>query len=99
MVCIGWVFFRATSLSQALSVLKDLSTHGLPAVRGSLIEPALLALLLISLLAAIMQERTGFLDNLRLRHTLVVCLVTGGLLFIGEIFAAGNSLPFVYFQF
>lgn len=99
MVCIGWVFFRATSLSQAVTVLEDLSTHGLPAERGSMIEPALLALLLISLLAAIMQERTGFLDNLRLSSTWVVCLVTGGLLFIGEIFAAGNGLPFVYFQF
>lgn len=99
MVCIGWVFFRATSLSQALTVLEDLSTHGLPAVRGSSIEPALLALLLISLLAAIMQDRTGFLDNLSLRRTWVLCLVTGGLLFVGEIFAAGNGLPFVYFQF
>ena len=99
LVCIGWVFFRSADLPQALAVLKDLLTHGLPALSTSSIEPALLVLVLISLFTAILQERTGFLDKFRLGPAWVVCVLTGGLLFIGEIFAAGNGLPFVYFQF
>ena len=96
LVSIGWVFFRASNLHRALAVIRDLATPG-PATWP--VEPALLVLVVAAVLLAVLEERRGLLHRARLERAWAVGLWSAVLLFVAEIFAAGNSLPFVYFQF
>src|SRR5579864_118544 len=96
LVSIGWVFFRAANLHHALAVIRDLATRGLGEWP---VEPTLLVLVGMALLLAVFEERGGWLHRVRFGSAWAVGLCAAVLLFVAEIFAAGHSLPFVYFQF
>jgi hypothetical protein len=96
LVSIGWIFFRASNRHHALVVIRDLGARG-PGRWP--VEPALLVLVAVAVLLAVFEERRGWLHRVRFGPAWAVSLWTAVLLFVAEIFAAGNSLPFVYFQF
>ena len=96
LVCVGWVFFRAATVHDALLVMGRL----LRMPRGHWpIEPALMALTGIALLAALLAERQAFLDRIERVPPWALAGCLGGLLFVVEIFGLDANLPFVYFQF
>jgi alginate O-acetyltransferase complex protein AlgI len=93
---VGWVFFRARSLRQAREILGAM--FHTPLSIGP-IEPALLLLVGGALSLAILAESTKAFDRLRFASPWVVSVCGGILLFVTELFATGNKVPFIYFQF
>jgi D-alanyl-lipoteichoic acid acyltransferase DltB (MBOAT superfamily) len=97
LVCLGWVFFRATSLDQAFALLGDLAATPVLPPRRLL---AMVAALVLPLLAyQAIQHRTADLDFLR-RVPLPVRSVAFASLFYALVLAGdfGGS-QFIYFQF
>jgi D-alanyl-lipoteichoic acid acyltransferase DltB (MBOAT superfamily) len=97
-VCLGWVFFRADSVDQAIAVLARLGSGLGP-------SPAVTALLaaVIAGVLAVQNLPRGLLDGaaVRLGHLGAVPLVAAlavGLLLI-DVFGPAGVPPFVYFGF
>ncbi len=95
LVCIGWVFFRAISLPDALHVLA-----GLLVWKGRWpLEPALSALAGFSLLITLLEQRTSLADYFGRCPPILFASGLGLLLFCTEMFSPEASHSFIYFQF
>jgi len=96
LVCVGWVFFRAAKVHDALLVVSRL--FQMP--RGQWpIEPALMILTLAGLAVALVEERVPLLEAIERAPAWAVASCLGMLLFVVELFAVDANIPFVYFQF
>ncbi len=100
LVCIGWVFFRANSVTEALFWLKKVfMLNGevswdvtlIPLKHKDRFFPALVIGLLVSLFSKNTWERS-FMPNMW-RASLLALMFVGCLMFMGE------ESPFLYFQF
>lgn len=97
LVCLGWVFFRAESLGDALTILGRLTAGG----EVALVTPAVLALIAIGIgfqyvpkdLGARLEVAVG-----RIRPLPVGLALGVGLLFVDALGPEGIA-PFIYFQF
>jgi alginate O-acetyltransferase complex protein AlgI len=96
LACIGWVFFRADSLRHAVQILSAMVQSPRLWIP---VEPALMVLLTMTLVAALAEERANVLENLRFAPLWAIGTWGGVLLFVTELFATGKKIPFVYFQF
>lgn len=96
LVSIGWVFFRARTLPDSLTVLRALA--GAPLGKWP-VPPALMFLAAAALIIAILEERFSLGERISLAPVWAVAAVIGMLLFLVEIFGQDASLPFIYFQF
>jgi D-alanyl-lipoteichoic acid acyltransferase DltB (MBOAT superfamily) len=96
LACIGWVFFRASSVHDAMLVIGRM----LQVPRGHWpVEPALMVLAGVSLLAALWEDQWPLLESVRRAPAWAVAGCLGTLLFVAEIFGVDGNIPFVYFQF
>ncbi len=96
LVCIGWVFFRANTVHDAMLVIG----HMLQIPRGRWpIEPALMVLAGIALIVALCEDRLPLTEWVRRAPAWAVAGCLGTLLFVAEIFGVDSNIPFVYFQF
>jgi alginate O-acetyltransferase complex protein AlgI len=97
LVCIGWVFFRATTLHDSVYVIQQMvSWHG----KAGLIPIWLTCVLAASFVIALFEEKFEWIE--RLAHgpawAYVAAVVT--LLFSVELIGVTEkAVPFVYFQF
>jgi alginate O-acetyltransferase complex protein AlgI len=96
LVCIGWVFFRAANVHDALLVVSRLFQK--PQGKWP-IEPALMILTVAGLAVALSEERVPLLEAIERAPAWVVAGCLGTLLFVVELFAVDANIPFVYFQF
>jgi alginate O-acetyltransferase complex protein AlgI len=95
-VCVGWVFFRARTLGESITVIRELARYP----RGHWpIEPALMTLICISLIASIAAEKIDLAARVQGMPAWRLAATLGCMLFLVEIFAPDSPLPFVYFQF
>jgi alginate O-acetyltransferase complex protein AlgI len=104
--CVGWVFFRADSMSSAWDVLTGaLSTEGLSAVRRpDVMDATVLYALILGLLFLEWLYRQAPLLAARLQNDSVPALVSRCALIVVVLFTymaaqGGASQPFIYFQF
>jgi alginate O-acetyltransferase complex protein AlgI len=98
LVCIGWVFFRAKTLSSALFVLGQMAAAGVHGV--SLLSPWQWRLAILSLLIALAEEYHGMLTRLAASPAWARTLAVVVVLLVIELFSATEqTIPFVYFQF
>jgi len=96
LVCVGWVFFRASSVHDAALVIGRMAQ--IP--RGQWpIEPALMMLTAAGLIVALVEERVPLLEAVERAPGWVAAGCLGMLLFVVELFAVDANIPFVYFQF
>lgn len=96
LVCIGWVFFRANTVHDAILVIGRM----LQIPRGRWpIDPALMVLTGLALIGALGEDRIPLMDWLRRAPAWAVVGCLGALLFVVEIFGVDSNIPFVYFQF
>ena len=93
----GWVFFRAATFHDSLYVLNQMFRGG----RGTVLIPGWeIALVVIALLLAFLEEGKSWFENLAAGPAWAYCAVCAVLLFALELLAyVENAVPFVYFQF
>jgi D-alanyl-lipoteichoic acid acyltransferase DltB (MBOAT superfamily) len=96
LVCIGWVFFRAANVHDALLVVTRLCQ--MPQGQWP-VEPSLMILTVAGLAVALIEERVPMLKAIEQAPAWVVASCFGTLLFVVELFAVDADIPFVYFQF
>jgi D-alanyl-lipoteichoic acid acyltransferase DltB (MBOAT superfamily) len=98
LVCLTWIFFRATSLSEAFEYLE-----GILSLRGGLGDTAaLIAVLpLMAIMFAIdLAQRQAGREPFVLRwHPVTQGLAYGVMVLFVLVFSGGNTVPFIYFQF
>ena len=97
LACVGWVFFRATTFHDASFTLNRMFLH-MPNGRWP-VEPALMAMTVIALIAAMSAGRLGMIKMVRQSPSWVAAVGFGVLLFVVELFGVDQAIPFVYFQF
>jgi D-alanyl-lipoteichoic acid acyltransferase DltB (MBOAT superfamily) len=97
LVQVGWVFFRAHTISQAGVVIGAMFVGG----RGPMLaQPWHKALAGLALVLAVLEERFGFIDRVMQTPTLLYSVALGLVLLCLELFGViGKPVPFVYFQF
>lgn len=97
LVCLGWVFFRATSMDNAFEVLAQLGSPG----AASLVTPVVLALVALGIGIQYLPRELGLRLEERFaepRPVLVAGIGGLGLLVIDALGPQGIA-PFIYFQF
>jgi alginate O-acetyltransferase complex protein AlgI len=107
LVVIGWVFFRAASLGQALTMLGHMfvpDVHGLTDVVDAALTNQRMVILLVALLVVALPTHpvTGpLLESSRSRVASVVRVgvMTAGLAYSVILIASGTFSPFLYYQF
>jgi alginate O-acetyltransferase complex protein AlgI len=99
LVCVGWVFFRAATLSDSRYVIHQMLTGPRPV--GSMLIPAwLVCLVAVTLLAALCEEKFEWIDRLsRGPAWAYVTTAIALLLAVEMIGVTEKAVPFVYFQF
>jgi alginate O-acetyltransferase complex protein AlgI len=99
LVCVGWVFFRAATLSDSTYVIRQMLA-GAPGMAGLLIPAWLLILVGIALSIALVEERFEWVDGLaRGPAWAYVAAAVVLLLTVEMIGVTEKAVPFVYFQF
>jgi alginate O-acetyltransferase complex protein AlgI len=98
LVCVGWVFFRATTLEAALTIL-----HGMfwPAA-GTLLAGATVGIFAAGVTAAVLGHAAGSLDVERWQRRWpapVVGSLTGLFVVVTLLLVPENGRNFIYFQF
>ncbi|HVV24933.1 MAG TPA: MBOAT family protein [Pseudonocardiaceae bacterium] len=107
LVVIGWVFFRATTMAQALTMLGHMvvpDTRGLSDVVNAALTNQRLVILLVALLVVFLPTYpvTGqILESSRTRPAtaLRIGVMTAGLAYAAILIASGTFSPFLYYQF
>ena len=94
---VGWVFFRAGSVHDARLIIGRLFLH-VPRGRWP-IEPALMVLTGVALIAALCADRPRLMETFRRAPAWAVAVCMGVLLFVAELFGVDSKIPFIYFQF
>jgi alginate O-acetyltransferase complex protein AlgI len=96
-VCVGWVFFRAKTLTGAIFVIGQMFAGRLGSSMISAVEWKLAA---AALVVALAEEYGGLLGRLAVSPALVRAVAAVLALMAIELFTASDqSIPFVYFQF
>ncbi|HXP86854.1 MAG TPA: MBOAT family O-acyltransferase [Bryobacteraceae bacterium] len=99
LVCVGWVFFRAATLSDSSYVLRQMLV-GARGMADFLIPAWLLVLVGIALLIALFEEKSEWIDGLaRGPAWAYVAAAVVLLLMVEMIGVTEKAVPFVYFQF
>jgi alginate O-acetyltransferase complex protein AlgI len=97
LVCIGWVFFRAATLQDSLTVLSQMFSAGEGTVA---VPPWLVALIALSLILAFVEERRGGFERLAQGASWAYVMAVVTMLFVVELVGVTDrTVPFVYFQF
>jgi D-alanyl-lipoteichoic acid acyltransferase DltB (MBOAT superfamily) len=97
LVCVGWVFFRARTFSDALLALKRMFTLQ---PGPFLLANRLIVFVVIALILAVLEEKRGVLGRLGQAPGWVQAAVLAMALGAIEIFGVTDqTIPFVYFQF
>jgi alginate O-acetyltransferase complex protein AlgI len=107
LVVIGWVFFRAPTLTEALTMLGHMvvpDTRGLSDVVNVALTNQRLVILLVSLLVVLLPTYpvTGqLLESSRTRPASLIRIgvMTAGLAYSAILIASGTFSPFLYYQF
>jgi alginate O-acetyltransferase complex protein AlgI len=107
LVVIGWVFFRAGTMGQALTMLGHMflpDAHGLTDVVNAALTNQRLVILLLALLVVLLPTHpvTGpLLESSRSRPANAIRLgvMTAGLTYAAILVATGTFSPFLYYQF
>jgi alginate O-acetyltransferase complex protein AlgI len=107
LVIIGWVFFRAPDLGQALTMLGHMflpDGHGLTDVVDAALTHQRLLILLLAMLVFLLPTSpvTGpLLESSRTRPATAirVTVMTAGLAYAAVLVATGTFSPFLYYQF
>ncbi|MFQ5517934.1 MAG: MBOAT family O-acyltransferase [Acidimicrobiia bacterium] len=98
LVCLSWIFFRATSFTQAWNYLTGILTlRGGPVDTGaiSLVVPAVLAMLIIDL-----AQRNAADETVLLRWAPAARGIAYGMMVLAVVvFSGADTVPFIYFQF
>jgi len=97
LVCIGWVFFRAATLHDSVYVIQQMFIwHG----KAELIPVWLMCMLAMSLVIALLEEKTEWIERLAHGPAWAYVAVVVTLLFTVELIGVTEkAVPFVYFQF
>ncbi len=98
-VCIGWVFFRATTFHDSVFVISNLfefgTTNALP-----LWHVGATIMLLISIVGAVLEEKYSVVERFNAAPTWVKVLGYTAALLVLQLFAySKKDIPFIYFQF
>ncbi len=99
LVCIGWIFFRALSFTDAGVILQ----HLVIPVRGLMLEPVAVATILLCMLAVFIEH--GLFDTLRMvcwerrLPAPVMGAALAAILMLACVFFPGSNKAFIYFQF
>ena len=94
---VGWVFFRAQTFGESAYVLRQMVTG---AAGQMLIPTWLLALALITLLLAMLEEKKAWFDRIAIGPAWAYGAACAMLLMSVELIGfTGPAVPFVYFQF
>jgi len=97
LVTIGWVFFRAATLTQSVEVLHRMVSG--PAGH-SLLKPWHVGLILLALLIAIFEEKFEWFERLMRAPALAYATSMALMFFCLELFGVIDAqIPFIYFQF
>ena len=94
---IGWVFFRAANLTESMAVLRQMfgRTPG-----HLLLEPWHWGLAAVSLVVALGEEKSEWLERLAKAPVLAYASGLAAMFFFLEMFGAFDAaIPFIYFQF
>ena len=98
LVTIGWVFFRAKTLTAALYVIAQMFTG--ETQNHSLLSPWQWLLAIVSLTVALAEEHRHWLSRLAQAPFWLRTVAAVAALLVIELFTATDlSIPFVYFQF
>jgi D-alanyl-lipoteichoic acid acyltransferase DltB (MBOAT superfamily) len=98
LVCFAWVFFRATSVSDALDVLHSLFVFGGATVSGS--DWVLFGLLVATMIGIDLVTRLAVHPLEVVRHRPALTGALAGLAVAAVVvFSGGTPVPFIYFQF
>jgi len=97
LVCIGWVFFRAANLHDAVFVVRQMFGGS----KGVwLLKRWHMWMIAASLVAAALEEKWEFFERLPKAHRWAFVCTIVAFLFCLEIFAVTDEkIPFIYFQF
>ena len=99
LVCVGWVFFRATNLADSLYVIREMFA-GKAGWSGFLIPAWLLCFVGASLVIALGEEKSEWLERLAKGPGWAYAAVITVLLFSIELIGVTDKpVPFIYFQF
>jgi alginate O-acetyltransferase complex protein AlgI len=97
LVCIGWVFFRAKTLTTAVFVVREMFSR-YPG--HSLLTPWQLRMAIFALIVALAEEYRGLLSRLTVSPAWARTVAVIVALLAIELFSATEqTIPFVYFQF
>jgi D-alanyl-lipoteichoic acid acyltransferase DltB (MBOAT superfamily) len=98
LVCLGWVFFRADSLTTALQLLGRLFTAWGPA---PLVTPMILAVIALMLAAQYLPREVParILDRFARLGPIVQGAVLAGVLYLIVVLGPQGVAPFIYFRF
>ncbi|MFM1942302.1 MAG: hypothetical protein RI897_1284 [Verrucomicrobiota bacterium] len=97
-VLMGWVFFRAQTLPDAVAYLQKIALWNQDGTRffSPYIWPALLAVVLVHLIA---RKDVNWAESLVDRPAWIRCTAYAGLLTLIVCLGATDAAPFIYFQF
>jgi alginate O-acetyltransferase complex protein AlgI len=99
LVCIGWVFFRATTLADSVRVLRGMFGAGWDWAAVT-IPVWLLCLTAVALAAALLEEKRGWIAHLPRGPAWAYVAAMVLLLFSVELIGVTEeAVPFIYFQF
>ncbi len=97
-VTVGWVFFRATDLSSAITYLTGIFTRW---GTGELVTPLVLAVIVVGMVGQFVPTRVG--DMLEFRASQLPPLLLGAgvgvFLVVVNLLGPVGVAPFIYFQF
>lgn len=97
-VCLGWIFFRATSLHDAMHYLNGL-TQSSDLYQALHFIPALLAFVVLCLVIDTFMERSGTEYFLQRFSPTIQTAGAAAVLLLAAFAATGQASPFLYFQF
>ena len=107
LVVVGWVFFRSSDLSQALTMIGHMllpDFSGLTDVVGEAVTNQRLVILLLAMLIVFMPAHPvsgPLIESSRSRPATVlrITVMTAGLFYASILVASGTFSPFLYYQF
>jgi alginate O-acetyltransferase complex protein AlgI len=97
LACIGWVFFRAATLSDSVGIIRQMFTnfHG-----SSMLQHRHYAMIVISLIIALLEEKWQVIEEIMEGPLWVQATAFTSVALVIELFGViDQTIPFVYFQF
>jgi len=96
LVCLSWVFFRATDIGHAWEVLTRIATNA-PGEAFDVWEP--IALVLVLVLVELGRVRKRFVYLLQHHAFISLCVAIAAFILFALMFRGASSPEFIYFQF